>query len=64
MSEIYTLVGVSRDTSISKVIGYGLDDRGSILDRDKNFFPHHHIQTDTGAHIIFSTGTGSSFLMG
>jgi hypothetical protein len=36
----------------------GLDDRGSIPCRSKNFFPH-HIQTGSGAHSAYETGTGA-----
>jgi hypothetical protein len=31
--------------SVSKLTGYGLDNRGSILRRGKNISPLHHIQT-------------------
>jgi hypothetical protein len=39
------LDSISRD-----VTGYILDDRDSILGRDKDFPLHHHVQTDSGTN--------------
>jgi hypothetical protein len=44
------------------ILGYGLDDRGSIPDRgdDVIFSLHHHVQTDSGAHpASYPVGTGT-----
>jgi hypothetical protein len=40
------------DNSVSTMTGYGLDDRGSIIDRGKNFSLFHHVQIGTCAHLI------------
>jgi hypothetical protein len=43
---------MSRDSLESRVIGYGLDDRGSVLGRGREFSPPHHAQTGSGAHPV------------
>jgi hypothetical protein len=42
-----------RYISVSKVTGYGLDDRESVPGRGRNFSLHHHVQTDCGANTSF-----------
>jgi hypothetical protein len=37
---------MSRDSSVSKVNGYVLDDQGVILDRGRDFSLSYHVQTD------------------
>jgi hypothetical protein len=57
----------SRDGSVSIVIGYGLDDRGSIPDRGKEgkFFLRHRVQIGSGVHLTsYATGIGGSYLRG
>jgi hypothetical protein len=52
----------SRDSSVGVALGYGLDDRGSILGEARNFSHHHHVQNDSGAHpVSYPMGTRGSF---
>jgi hypothetical protein len=44
------LIKWSRDRSVGIAMRYGLEDRGSISGRGKNFSLLHCVQTDTGAH--------------
>jgi hypothetical protein len=39
-----------RDKSSSTVIGYGLGDRGSIPDRQRDLSLHHHVETGSGEY--------------
>jgi len=40
-------------------LGYGLDDRASILGRSRDFSLCHHVQTDSGVHLAScARGTG------
>jgi hypothetical protein len=47
---------VDRESSVSIAISYGLDGRGSIPGRDKNFLSTlHSVQTSSGAHLASYT---------
>jgi hypothetical protein len=49
----------SRGISVSMVTDYGLDGRGSILDRDRIFSPSFCVHTGSGAHpASYPMGTG------
>jgi hypothetical protein len=55
-------VGVAESVYL---LGYGLDDRGSILGKDRNFSFRHRIQAVSGAHpVSYPRGTGDSFAGG
>jgi hypothetical protein len=55
----------NRDSSVSIVTGYGLDDRGSIPDSAINFSLCHRVQTGYGAHWApYPMSTGGSFPWG
>jgi hypothetical protein len=43
---------MSRGSSVNFVIDYGLDDRGSIPDRDKIFLLASYVQTGSAAHPV------------
>jgi hypothetical protein len=55
----------SRDTSVGIALGYGLDDRGSMvrfLAGAGNFSLHHCVQNGSGAHpASYPMGTRGSF---
>jgi hypothetical protein len=55
----------SRDSSVSIVLGYGLDDRGSrvlLPTGDRNFSLHHRVQNGSGSHpASYPMGTRDSF---
>jgi hypothetical protein len=61
----YSTVGKSHDSSVSIVLGYGLDDWGSrvqFLAGAGNFSLHHHVQNSSGAHpVSYPVGTRGSF---
>jgi hypothetical protein len=54
----------SRDNSFGIALGYGLDDRGSMVRFPAgagNFSPHHRVQNGSGAHpASYPMGTGDS----
>jgi hypothetical protein len=56
---------VSRDSSVGKALGYGLDDRGSRVRFPVgagNFSLHHRIQNSSGAHpASYPMGARGSF---
>jgi hypothetical protein len=55
----------SRDSSVGIALGYGLDDRGSMVwfpTGAGNFSLHHRVQNGSGAHqASYPMGTGGSF---
>jgi hypothetical protein len=55
----------SRDSSVGIALGYGLDDRDSMVRfpaGDGNFSLHHRIQNGSGAHpVSYPTGIRDSF---
>jgi hypothetical protein len=55
----------SRDSSVGRALGYGLDDRGSrvrFLAGAGNFSLHHRVQNGSGAHpASYPMGTRGSF---
>jgi hypothetical protein len=56
---------MSRDWSVGMVTGYGLDSRGLILSRGKDFSLLHNIQTGSGAHkVSYPMSTGGSLPRG
>jgi hypothetical protein len=59
------LVTKSHDSSVSIVLGYGLDDQGSRVQfpvGSGNFSLHHRIQNGSGVHPAFyPMGTRGSF---
>jgi hypothetical protein len=48
---------VNRNSSVSKVMGFGLGDLGFIPGRDREFCLNHHMQTS-----LLPSGYGDSFL--
>jgi hypothetical protein len=64
----FRIVGKSRDSSVGIALGYGLDDRGSMVRfpagvRDFSF--HHRVQNGSGAHpASFPMGTRGCFAGG
>jgi hypothetical protein len=59
---IYIYIYMSRDSSVSIVTDYGLDDRGSILGRGREFSSSPCVQTGSGAHpASCPMGTAGSF---
>jgi hypothetical protein len=58
----------SRDSSVDKATGYGLDDRGFRVRfpaKAGKFSLHHRVQNDAGAHpASYPMGTGGSFPVG
>jgi hypothetical protein len=56
---------MSRGSSGSVVSDYGLDDRGSIPDKERGFFFSPCVQTGSGAHLAsYPMGTGGLFPVG
>jgi hypothetical protein len=60
-----SVIRVSRDSSVSIALGYGLDERGSRVRFPAwagNFSLHHRVQNGSGAHpTSYSVGTRGSF---
>jgi hypothetical protein len=48
------------DSSVNTVPGYGLNDRGSILGRNRDLCLHHRVQTGSRAHEAYRMHTEGS----
>jgi hypothetical protein len=65
MENLCSTRNLSQDTSVGIVTGYGLDSRGSILGRSKNFSLPHRVQIGSGSHpASYPVGNGGLFLRG
>jgi hypothetical protein len=57
---MHSLYHVCRDSSVSKVTGYGMDVRSSVLGKDSDSSLRHHVHTDSGTYPATSpVGTGA-----
>jgi hypothetical protein len=65
LNMLYSAYNESRDSSVGIALGYGLDDRGSMvwfLAGAGNLSLHHHVQNGSGAHpASYQMGNRGSF---